>query len=153
MERWVCPLTIVGNTGNVTQLYPEWAEPGANPATATVAQQVRYPCEGKLISLQCLTNGADSFEIEIYDISGMELGIDVSSANVITDAELTAAIAAKKAKRIFKQNVAGNGLTPFTPLGPAGFMKGLAARAVGTSGACALNMDIEGGYRYLGGFF
>ena len=153
MERWVCPLTVVGAAGNVTQLYPQWAQAGINPAVATSGQEVRYPSEGKLISLQCLTNGADAFVIEVYDISGMELGIDVSSAAVITNAQLVAAIAAKKAKLLFQQNVAGSGLTPFAPIGPSGFMKGLAARAVGAAGTCALNIDVEGGYRYLGGSF
>lgn len=98
-----------------------------------------------------MTDGTNAFTIEIYDINGMELGIDVSSAAAITNTQLNAAIAAKKAKLIFSQNVAGSGLTPFAPIGPSGFMKGLAARAVGNAGTCALNLAIEGGYRYLGG--
>lgn len=154
MERWVCPLTIVAATGNLTQLYPQWATAGINPATATSGQQVRYPCEGKMTSLQCFTDGTNAFTLELYDISGMELGADVSSAAVITNAQLVAALAAGKAKLIFKQNIAGNGLTPMTPVGPAGFMKGIAARAwnVGPTGTCELNLSVEGGYRYLGGY-
>lgn len=101
--------------------------------------------------MQCASDGANAFILEVYDISGIELGIDVSSLTVITDAQLDAAITAKKARLIFKQNVAGTGLTPFAPVGPAGFMKGLAARAVGSAGTCDLNIDVQGGYRYISG--
>lgn len=155
MERWVCPLTVVAANGNVTQLYPAWAQAGSNPASATVDQQVRQPCEGKLFSLQCLTDGVNTYTLELYDISGIEIGVDVSSSTVITDAQLDAAIAAGKAKLIFNQLIAGSGLTPIAPVGPAGFMKGLAARAwnAGVTGTCSINLGIEGGFRYIGGSF
>lgn len=151
MDRWVVDLTIVAANGNVTQLYPDYAVAGTDPATATVAQQVRKPCEGQLISLQLASDGTNAGILELYDISGDELGINVSSAAVISDAQLDAAIAAGKAKRILVQNFAGSGLTPWAPVGPASFMKGLAARAVGASGACTLNLVVHGGYRYLNG--
>ena len=152
MQRWVCPLSIVAATGVVTQLFPPVATAGIDPATATPGQLVRVPCEGQLTSGQVATDGTNALTLEIYDISGMELGINVSSATTITDAELDAAIAAGKAQLIFEQNVAGSGLTPFAPIGPARFMKGLAARAVGASGTCKLNMVVQGGYRYIPGW-
>jgi hypothetical protein len=151
MDRWTVPLSIVAATGDVTQLYPTWAPPGTAPGTATPANQVRMPCEGQLISLQVQTDGNSSMVLEIWDVSGIELGIDVSSAATITDAQIDAAVAAGKARLIFTQNIAGSGLTPIAPVGPAGFVKGLAARASGASGTCILNLVVHGGYRYIPG--
>ncbi len=151
MDRWVTDLTIVAATGVVTQLYPSYAAAGALPATALTSEEVRMPCEGQLISLQVATDGINAGTLELYDISGQTLGIDVSTTTVITDAQLDAAITAGKAKLILEQNFAGSGLTPWSPVGPASFMKGLAARAVGASGTCTLNMVVHGGYRYLNG--
>ena len=151
MDRWVVSLDIVAATGVVTQLYPNYATTGVDPATATVSQQVRQPCEGQLISLQVASDGTNAGILEMYDINGNDLGINVSSAATITDTQLDTAIAAGKAKLILEQNFAGSGLTPWAPVGPASFMKGLAARAVGVSGACKLNLVVHGGYRYLNG--
>ncbi len=151
MDRWCVPVTIVAATGVVTQLYPDYATVGADPATATTAQQVRMPTEGQLISLQVASDGTNAGILELYDINGNDLGIDVSTTTVITDTQLDTAIAAGKAKLILEQNFAGNGLTPWSPVGPASFMKGLAARAVGSTGTCKINMVVHGGYRYLNG--
>jgi hypothetical protein len=151
VDRWVCPLTIVAATDPVTQLYPSYAAAGTNPATATTAQQVRMPCEGQLISMQVASDGTNAGILELYDISGHDLGVNVSSATAITDAILDAAITAGKARLILVQNFAGSGLTPWAPVGPAGFVKGLAARAVGAGGTCTLNLVVHGGYRYLNG--
>jgi hypothetical protein len=151
MDRWVVALSLVAANGNVTQLYPAYAAAGSDPATATPANQVRKPCEGQLISCQVASDGTNAGILELYDISGSDLGINVSSAATITDAQLDAAIAANKAKLILVQNFAGSGLTPWSPVGPAGFTKGLAARAVGATGTCTLNLVVHGGYRYLNG--
>lgn len=151
MDRWCVPLTMVTATGNVTQCYPDYAAAGTNPATATTAQQVRQPCEGQLIALQVASDGTNAGILEVYDISGHALGINVSSATTITDTQLDNAIAAGQAKLILVQNFAGSGLTPWAPVGPASFTKGLAARAVGASGTCTLNLVVHGGYRYLNG--
>lgn len=151
MDRWVCSLSMVASNGDVTQLYPNYATTGVDPATATVAQQVRQPCEGQLISLQVASDGTNAGILELYDISGHALGINVSSATAITDTQLDTAIAAGRAKLILEQNFAGSGLTPWAPVGPASFMKGLAARAVGATGTCKLNLVVHGGYRYLNG--
>ena len=109
------------------------------------------PCEGQLISLQVATDGTNALILELYDISGLEIDVDVSSLTAITDSQLDAAVTAGKAKLIFIQNVAGSGLTPFAPVGPARIMKGLAARAVGSAGTCTLNMVVQGCYRYIAG--
>lgn len=149
MDRWIVPLTIGGATADITQMYPAWAAAGVNPATATVGQQIRQPCEGQLISVQVCSDGTNGGILELYDISGITLGVDVSSGTAITDAVLDAAVTAGKAKQILKQNFAGSGLTPWAPVGPASFMKGLAGRAVGATGACDVNLVVHGGYRYL----
>lgn len=148
MDRWVISLSMVASNGNVTQLYPDYAAAGADPTTAATGDQLRQPCEGQLIALQVASDGTNAGILELYDISGTELGIDVSSAATITDTQLDAAITANTAKRILVQNFAGSGLTPWAPVGPASFMKGLAARAVGGAGACTLNLVVHGGYRY-----
>ncbi len=149
MDRWVVPLTNVTSTGNVTQCYPSWAPVGQVPATATTGQLIRKPCEGQLESLQVMTDGTNAVVLELYDISGADLGADVSSLTVITNAQLVAALAAGTARLIFQQNIAGSGLTPIAALGPAGFVKGLAARAVSSTGTCSLNMAVHGGFRLL----
>jgi hypothetical protein len=97
------------------------------------------------------TDGAQPFTLELYDISGHELGINVSSATAITDTQLDAAISAGKARLIYKQNFVATPVTPVPPIGPARIMKGLAARAVGVSGTCAANLVVQGCYRYLNG--
>jgi hypothetical protein len=149
----VVTVPIGSATADIQQLYPAYAAAGAVPATATPAQQVRYPCEGQLISMQVASDGVQPGIVELYDISGMELGIDVSSLTAITDAQLDAAISAGTAKLMLVQNFAGSGLTPWAPVGPASFMKGLAVRVVGASGTCTLNLVVHGGYRYLSGSY
>jgi hypothetical protein len=151
LDRWVIQTSLVAATGVVQQLYPDYATTGVDPSTATPAQQVRMPTEGQLISLQVASDGTNAGILELYDINGHDLGINVSSANVITDTQLDTALAAGKAKLILEQNFAGSGLTPWSPVGPASFMKGLAARAVGVTGTCKINMVVHGGYRYLNG--
>lgn len=152
MQKWVVPLTVVLATGDVTQAYPPVATAGADPATATPGQLVRVPCEGQLVSLQVATDGINAIILECYDISGMELGINVSTSTVITDAQLDAAIASGKAQLIYEQNFVGAGTTPVPPIGPARFMKGLAFRAVGAGGTCKINLTVQGGYRYISGW-
>jgi len=149
MEGWVCTLTGVAATGDVTQLYPVWASAGVDPASATNGQIMRYPCGGVLYNIQIETDGSTAGSLELYDISGAELGIDVSSADVITDTQLDTAIAANNAKLIYEQNFSA---TPSTPINvsPRSIMKGLAARYVqtgGTGGTIKLNLVVKGGFR------
>ncbi len=151
MDRWLCDLTLGAASGDVQQLYPAWATTGGAYSTSTPSTQIRQPCEGQLISLQVCSDGTNGGVLEMYDISGYQLGVDVSTGTAISDTVLDAAITAGKAKFILKQNFAGSGLTPWAPVGPASFMKGLAARAVGVTGTCTLNLVVHGGYRYLNG--
>lgn len=151
MDRWTCALSIVADTDPATQLFPSWAPAGTDPATATTAQQVRMPTDGQLISCQVASDGTNGGILYLWDINGNDLGLNVSSATAITDTQLDAAVAAGKAKLILVQNFAGSGLTPWTNIGPASFMKGLAARAVGATGACTLNLVVHGGFRLLNG--
>lgn len=145
-EGWVsASLGFVAANGNVTQLYPPWCSTGVDPATATNAQMVRTPSSGELISCQVETDGSNAGVIELYDINGIELGIDVSSGTTITDAQLDAAIAAGHAKLIYSQNVVATGITP-PSCGYRKILHGLAARFVGAAGACRLNIVSSGLY-------
>lgn len=148
MEGWSgVSLTGVAATGDVTQLYPLYATAGEVPASATTGQQLRSPCEGTLISLQVETDGTNGGTLELYDMAGDEAGANVSSVAAITDTQLDLAVTAKTARLIFQQNFAGSGLTPFAPIGPRRFLKGLAARFVG-AGTCKLNLTVQGGFHY-----
>lgn len=146
-DAWVITLTGVAADGDVTQLYPAWCSAGVNPASATNAQLIRKPYEGALHSIQIKPDGTNPGSIEIYDINGIELGVNVSSATAITDTVLNAAITAGKAKLIFNQSFTGSvGSGVVNAPGIfRGFSKGLAARFVG-SGTCTLNLVVNNGY-------
>ncbi len=149
MEGWSgIALTIGSASGDLKQLYPDWAPSGAVPATAQTGDQLRRPNQGQLTALQVETDGTNALTLELYDIAGDQVGADVSSGTAITHAQLTTALVDGRAKLIFRQNIAGSGLTPITPIGPRGFLKGLAARAVGSTGSCYLNMTVQDGYWY-----
>lgn len=149
-EGWVCPLTAVAATGDVTQLYPAWVSAGVAKAGSTNGQLIRRPLQGALHSIQVEADGSNGGVIQIYDIDGGQNGADVSSATAITDAQLTAAITAGRAKLIFEQQFAGT--TGSGPINAPGvyraFLKGLAARMVmdTPTGGCKLNLVVGGGY-------
>ncbi len=150
-DPWVVALTAVAaTTGDVTQLYPTWCSAGVNPATATNAQLIRRPMAGAMHSIQVKPDGSNGGTLEIFDINGLELGVDVSSAAVITAAVLDAAITAGKAKLIFNQSFAGtvgSGVVNAPGIFRA-FMHGLAARFsnAGPTGICTLNLVCDFGY-------
>lgn len=139
VDSWNVSLSGVASNGNVTQCYPAYCSAGVNPATATTAQEVREPTGGELISVQVATDGTNAGTIELYDINGVALGIDVSSAATITDTQLDDAITAGHAKLIYSQNVVATGITP-PSCGYRKLMHGLAARFVAGAGACSLNI-------------
>lgn len=132
--------------GNLKQLYPTWAPAGINPAAATNGQQIRQPIEGILYSMQVQTDLTNAGVIEIWDLNGADGGADVSSADVITNAELIVAQAKGLAKLIYSQNFVATGVTPPTT-GPRAFQRGLAARFVSSAGQVSLNMVVTGGFR------
>jgi hypothetical protein len=144
MEPWTIALAGVAADGNVTQLYPALCTAGTDPASATHGQLIRRTNAGTLYKLQIKTDGTNAGTLELYDISGIELGIDTSSATTITDAQLDTAISAGNARLIYSQNYVATGVTP-GDLGPISFLKGLAARNV-ASGTITLNMSVKGGY-------
>ncbi len=141
---------VAATTGDVTQLYPTWCSAGVNPATATNAQLIRRPMAGAMHSIQVKPDGGNGGTLEIFDINGLELGVDVSSAAVITAAVLDAAITAGKAKLIFNQSfpgTIGSGIVNAPGIFRA-FMHGLAARFsnAGPTGICTLNLVCDFGY-------
>lgn len=150
-EGWVCPITAVVATGDVTQLYPAWVSAGVAKASSSNGDLLRRPLQGALHSIQVEADGVDGAVIQIYDIDGGQFGADVSSATAITNTQLSAAITAGKAKLIFEQQFAGT--TGSGPVNAPGvfraFMKGLAARMVmddPTAASCKLNLVVSGGY-------
>lgn len=151
-EGWVCSLTAVASNGNVTQLYPAWCSVGTARSTATPAQEVREPTSGEMTGLQVKTDDTNGGLIELWDVSGVDCGAEVSSAATITNAQLAAAITAGTAKLIYSQNFVGSGVTP-PSMGYIRFLKGLAARFSnsGPTGTCSLNIKVSGGYRKIHG--
>lgn len=156
---WVIPMTGVAATGNVKQLYPTYMAAGVAKAGSTLGQQIRGPMEGVLHSLQVQTDGTNGGTIEFWDLNGADIGVDVSSSDVITNAQLTAAIASGNAKLIYSNSfpgTVGSGTANAAGIYRT-FSRGLAARFSNGSavGTCTLNLVIEGGARYttsLGGY-
>lgn len=152
-DSWVITLSAVASNGNLTQLYPTFVSAGIAKGSATVGQLVRQPMNGVMHSIQIKPNGTDGGTIEFYDINGEDWGADVSSAAVITNAQLTTALAStsgRKAKLLFTQEFAGtvgSGVVNAPGIYRA-FMRGLAARFSnsGPTGACTLNLVCNGGY-------
>lgn len=155
MEAWSgITLPAVLATGIVTQIYPTWAPVGQTSlANRTPGQTVRVPRQGTLYSVQIRTDSANGGLIELYDVSGDDIPVDVSTSNpaTFTNAQLNALIARGLAKLIYAQDfVANSGAsTPSAP--PRPFLRGLAGRFVnsGPTGFCQLNLVVTGGYYLL----
>lgn len=146
MEGWTQSLAAVTASGNLEQLYPSWAPAGVDPASATTGQQLRGPVEGKVWSLQLQTDGTNAGIIELWDVNGADAGANVSSTNVITNAQLVALQALGKAKLMYSQNFIASPETPIT-MGVKAFQHGLAARFVGLAGTLGVNLTVSGGFR------
>lgn len=149
-DSWNIDLTAVAATGNCTQLYPDWMSAGEDPFSAHDAgDEIRQPTAGRITSIKVASDGTNGGFIELWDMNGLLEGIDVSSAIVITNTQLTAAINAGRARRIWEAQVSsasgadapGNTLMPFS--------KGLVARFSnsGPTGACTIILNIDGGAR------
>ncbi len=138
-------ITGVAANGNLLQIYPPDCPAGIAVATATPAQMIREPIEGELVGFQVQTNGSDGGVFELWDVAGDDGGADVSTAAVITNAELVVAQNKGKASLLWRQNLLGTGVTPPCP-SYFRFMRGLAARWV-SSGNCSMSGNISGGYR------
>lgn len=147
MTAWAgIQVGFVGATGNLKQLYPTTAPVGTAKATATPGQWVREPCEGELTGLQIMTDDTNGGVVELWDVAGDDGGADVSTSDVITNAQLTTAINKGQARLLYSQNVVGTGVTPPNP-SYFKFMRGLACRFVGAAGYVKLNLNVNGGFR------
>jgi hypothetical protein len=104
---WVQTLTAVAATGNVTQCFPAWCPTGVNPATAVRGQEIRHAQDCQLHSITVTPDGTNGGILEIFDINGADAGADVSSADVITNAQLTSLITRGLAKLIMTLDFAG----------------------------------------------
>lgn len=146
-EGWVVDLTIVLANGDCTQLYPAWCTPGTALGSAVNGNTLRKPGPGQCTGIQILTDETNGGTLELWDYSGFEDGINVSSAAVITDTQIDAAVTAGTAKLIHKQNFIASTETPVN-IGPFSFSKGLVARVSNSGGAgtCSLNLKVSGGY-------
>jgi hypothetical protein len=150
-------LNAVTSTGNLTQVYPSWNryinDKGAN---VTVGDAIPIAAGGLLLrpeggrigQVSVETDGTDGGTIQLYDISGLDVGADVSSATTITNTQLTTGISAGKAKLLWEQNFAAAAGATIVYDWSAGFMRGIAARFVGTAGTCAISLKAEGGFSW-----
>lgn len=148
MEGWA-GISLAGGaaTGNLKQLYPTWAPVGVAPP-GTAGQLLRKPSSGNLGSAQVQTDNLNGGVIELWDINGADSGANVSSLDVITNAQLVALQALGRAKLIWSQNfTASSGAVTAYTIGKE-FLHGLAARYVQTNpgATCSLNLNIQGGF-------
>jgi hypothetical protein len=152
MEAWSgIQLTAVAAAGDLQQIFPTWTPNGQTSLqNRTPGQTVRRPTQGTLHSIQIRTDGANGGTIEIWDVSGEDIPVDVStpSTPTFTNAQLTALQARGLAKLIYAQDFVANSgaATPSAP--PRSFLRGLAARFIngGPAGTCQLNLVVEGGF-------
>lgn len=155
MEAWSgIQLSAVTATGVVTQIFPTWAPNGATSlVNRTPGSTVRVPRQGTLYSVQIRTDSANGGLIELYDASGDDIPVDVSTtANpTITNAQLNTLITRGLAKLIYAQDFVANSgaATPSAP--PRPFLRGLMGRFVnsGPTGFCQLNLVVTGGFYLL----
>lgn len=141
-------LTAVdATTGDLTQVYPTWMAAGIDKATAVNGQKIRKPTGGIINSIQIETDGTNGGTIQIWDINGEMIGANVSSATAITAAQLTSLIALGKAKLLYEMNFTST-VGAVTPAAvDRVFSYGIAARFsnAGVTGACKLNLTVNGG--------
>jgi hypothetical protein len=144
-DAWIVDLTAVTATGNLKQLFPTWCSAGVVPGAVG---DLRRTYDGELKAVQVKTDNTNAGYVEIWDLTGADAGADVSSLDVVTNAQLVALQALGKAKLIWNQNfTATSGATTPNSWGKT-FMHGLAARFVnaGPTGTCTLNLDVIKGF-------
>lgn len=145
-------LTKASGTGDSTitfsaaAFYPFAQRAAAIPTTA--GQLYRRPAGGQFGQISVETDGTDGGTIQLYDINGLDVGADVSSNEVITNAQLITGIVNRFAKPLWEQNFAASPGATLVWNWSQGFLRGLAARFVG-SGTCKLNVIGDGGFQYL----
>ena len=146
MDTWPITLTAVASNGNVTQLYPAWCSAGAGGGTQ--GEAVRRPVDGMVAELHVLGDGTNAGTLELWDVSGVDLGADVDTATTISNAQITAGVSAGTARKILDIDIAGTDKI-ITNLKNTTIMKGLAARFsnAGPTGSCNLNIQSSGIYQ------
>lgn len=148
-QGWVIDLNAVAANGDAVQLYPAWVSAGANYDAASTGDKIRQPNGGNILAISVKSDEVNGGLIELWDADGRDIGADVSSSNVITDAQLNTLISQGKAKRIWAQNFAAAPGSVIPGDTRKDFTKGLVARFSnsGPSGNCTLNLSVVGGYR------
>lgn len=150
-------LTGTTSTGVVTQIYPNWIRYIDDKGTNTQVGHalpvpagglLRRPVGGRIGQVSVETDATDGGIMQLFDISGLDTLDDVSSGTTITNASLVASLANGRAKLIWEQNFAASPGAPIIWNWTQGFLRGLAARFVG-SGTCSLNVIGEGGFQFL----
>ena len=143
MDSFTTSVTGVAATGNLKQVYSPFCTAGSG-STATGTQK-RRPVAGSLFLVEVQTDGVNGGTIEVFDINGELEGADVDTSDVITNAQLTSAIAANRAVKMFTQQFAGSGTARLAINRGTRFSKGLALRFVAAAGSCIVNIQWEGG--------
>jgi hypothetical protein len=152
MEAWSGIQLNAGTaTGDIIQIFPTWAPLGQTTlANRTPGLTCRVPRQGTLYSIQVQTDSLNGGTIELWDVSGDDIPVDVSTIPnpPITNAQLTALVSRGLAKLIYSQDFVANSgaATPSAP--PRPFLRGLAGRFVNTGavGYCRLNLVVTNGF-------
>ena len=142
MTPWVIQLTAVAAAGNLTQLYPDSCTAGSGATTRGTLK--RSPCEGVLVNCQVEPDGINGGELQLWDVNGADIGADVNTTNVITDAQLQALITAGKARPIYGQKFSGSSGSRLAIAYGVPVMHGIAGRYVNSTGTLELNLVVGG---------
>lgn len=132
----------------VTQLFPDSCTVGSGATTAGTER--RKPTDGTLYRLEVYPSGAAAGTIEIFDVAGLQEGAtnNVDTGETLTNAYVTAEIAAGRGRKIWHQTIAGSAGGGKVMVGlPASIMRGLAARWIDAAGGgkkCILNINVDG---------
>lgn len=155
MQAWGgIEIDNVNDGGVLTQLYPNWVAAGSGSAGI---QRRRRPNEGVLGRMEVVPATGVGGTFELWDIAGELTGTnDVSAGNTLTNAFLTAEIAAGRARLLWKVDFSGDLEGSNKMIGIRNvFARGLAARYVqsDTPGdhQVLLNMSVDGGYQVWDG--
>lgn len=146
-------LTKASGTGDATitfsmsATYPFAQRGVAIPTTA--GQLYRRPAGGQFGQISVETDQTDGGVIQLFDINGLDVGADVSNGEFITNAQLLTGTNNNFAKLIWEQNFASSPGATLVWNWSQGFLRGLAARFVGSAGTCKLNVIGDGGFQYL----
>ena len=157
MQAWGgISLTNVNAGGSLTQLYPNFVPAGSGVSPNAVLTR-RCPTDGVLGRAEFVPSSGVGGTLELYDIAGELTGTnDVNAGTTMTNAYLSAALAAGRAHLLWKTDFAGTLTGSDKLLGVrVVFARGLAARfiqsdAPGTN-TLVINIVCAGGFRLYEG--